>query len=246
MGRDDGLRLGVPKNNADEGTVVPSVSRIEPPALSASFGAAFTSPLRGEAGGVRSRPAIASRRSTLVLCSRVTGAGGGGPGPPPPPARKNQLPLECGVVGGGDDGSGRLPATDCGRECSPVSCSCRVTSLGPVLARFLRAAPHFLPTDPMRERSGVFPEPEPEDGPGVTGCGGSGCGGCSSSERLARLTFSGVEGTGAGSSASSSSSYTPGAAPGDGRDFLRRRRRSRWIGGLGGRRVRAECAPVRR
>ena len=108
----------------------------------------------------------------------------------------------------------------------------RASSEGPVLARFFRPALHFFPTEPMRERSGVFVvEVFP------TSAGGSSSDVVGTSRVF--LGCSGVTGRACStSSARSSSSKMPSSKFGGGRDFLRRRRRSRWMGGLGGRRAR--------
>src|SRR5258707_189589 len=102
-----------------------------------------------------------------------------------------------------------------------VPTSCMVTSTGPVLALF-RLTPHFV-TEPMRDKSGVFDPPlrgvaSTEEESIIGTIGGEDA-----------VSLSGVEGGNGGddeSRCSSMSSKTLLSICG-GRDFLRRRRRSR-------------------
>ena len=65
------------------------------------------------------------------------------------------IPISVTVTGTVDEEDGEGTAIDIGRE---LDCrSCETTSSGPVLARFLLAAPHFFPTDPIRETRELFP-----------------------------------------------------------------------------------------
>lgn len=164
-----------------------------------------------------SKPTSDKNLSTLFSClSGRAAAGLGGepdPAPGPPPWRKNQPPFE---TGGEEDN-----AIDRGRDgvCGAGSfCSANTTSDGPVLARFLREAPHFLPTDPMRDTSEFLPV-----------LGGVGSIGGSFSDRVpagaGETDRSGVTGRGGTSSLSSISKMSCSRRAG--RDFFRSRLRSR-------------------
>ena len=166
--------------------------------------------------------------------------GGGDPAPEwAPPGRKNQLErvppalldrfrLEgvCACVCSRELGGRGVPSSS---TIAPLDApkSCITTSAGPVLALFL-LTPHFL-TEPMRDKSGVLDPPLP----GVASREEDGIIATISGEDA--LSLSGVEGGNGGddeSRCSSMSSNTLLSILG-GRDFLRRRRRSRW-GGEGG------------
>ena len=99
--------------------------------------------------------------------------------------------------------------------------SLSATSAGPVLARFLRPAPHFFPTEPIRDSNGVLPvDVCPTSGRGSSRDVGGGS--------RPRLELSGVDGReGSWNSVRSSSSKMPSSKLCGGRDFLRRRLRSR-------------------